>query len=558
MRFRQALRRYCGTLATVAALSVIAAAPAAAAGSVELVLGPADAPTALRVGSTGAEAMPMPGTAPLGSLWKLFVYAYLVDNELRPADYRCTGKNPSEESYCCAPGGSIGRDEALAKSCGLYFSPQRLGIREADWSRYWRRNAIAAPPWLVRLESMQPDNEVDVASLLAALSAIEGPARAKTMRALQKVSLEPRARPLLSRFGSRLRIKTWSWHDGKGRRVGGFAGWLADGRPLWMRGPGTSASVIEEATPWLAEQLPVASPAEEACVRVRFFTRYPLAAILQDGVPVEAGTLSGKVSVRFVNGSRMDFAGSPGMSLRQSGGQPLIEGRFGVNEYVARVLQREAAAEPPAAARALAVAARTYLVRHAGFAGGCYEIADDSRTQRVSPAPPGRAALAAAEWSDGLVLAGADGRYHQNRTAPRQLAWTTAVRQAHEGAAWDEILEQAYGGGFALLGDGDAGECQPLMAAERWLAGRLGPWKRNLAGQPGFETPQPLPRVCRLDHGNPYADIARNRIYATGVASANERLTLTHEFLHFALANHPLGRDEDFVERTARSLLSLP
>ena len=530
----------------------------AATDSVELVYGVADAPRALRIHAGGAEDTAMPGSTPLGSVWKLFVYVWLIDQGKPAPDYRCTGKQVSEESYCCAPGEKIGRDAALAKSCGLFFVPQRLGIDAKEWRQYWQNRSSPAPDWLLRLEAMQPGTVVSVPSLLAALAAVDGPARVRSMRALQKVTLEARARPLLSHLGSQLRGKTWSWRDDKGQRVGGMAGWLADGRPFWLRGSGTSAPVIERSAPWLARHLPVTKPVEDACVRVRFFNRYPLAKVLHNGEAVSEGALSGKVAVHFTNGQRLDFPGSAGLGLRQTDKGPLIEGRFGLNDYVARVVQREGAATPPAAARALAVAARTYLVRHAGFAAGCYQITDDSRTQRLSAAPPEPAALAAAEWSDGLILSGVSGRYHLEREAPQQLAWRSAVRWAGDGKRWDEILEQAYGGGgFALIGDADGGECKVLVAAESWLAARQAAWKRELASVPGFEMPQPMPRVCRLDHGNPYADVARNRIYATGIGTANERLSVTHEFLHLALGNHPRGRDEEFIERTARKLLKI-
>ena len=537
----------------------LTAAETTAGSAVELVFGDPEAPTAVRVSANGGETMPVPASTPLGSLWKVFMYAYLSAGARNVADYRCSGRDPAEESYCCAPGERIGRDEALAKSCGLYFMPRRVGVSAAEWRAWWTRQAPRAPAWLFDLDRLQPATEVSVASLLAALAAIDGDHRRATMAALQRVSLEPRARPLLSHLGNGMRVKTWSGHDGKGRRIGGFAGWLVDGTPVWLRGSGSSAQVIEQAAPWLAGRLPQPTPPDEACVRVRFFSRYPLAEVLVDGRPAATGPLRGSVEARFANTRRLSFSSRGELSLGRPGGRPVVAGRFGLNDYVARVIQREAGAEPAAAARALAVAARTYLVRHAGHAGGCYEIDDDSSAQRVSPAPPEHAALRVAQWSDGLVLSGVAGRYHLTRSAPQQLSWQAAVAGAAAGERWDEILEHAYGGaGFSVVGEADAGECQPLASAENWLAGRQAVWKRRLAGVVGFEAPAPLPRVCRLDHGNPYADIERRRIYASGIGSANERLTVAHEYLHFALANHPRGRDEDVVEQTARSLLGTP
>lgn len=527
--------------------------------SVELVFGDPEAPRALRVSAASIEDIPVPASTPLGSLWKLFVHAYLADGARKIPDYRCTGRAPGEEAYCCTPGETISRDEALAKSCGLYFVPRRLALSATEWRTYWSRQGAGVPAWLLDLNQLQPATEVSVPSLLAALAAIDGPSRQATQAALQRVSLEPRARPLLSHLGNSLRIKTWSWHDAKGRRIGGFAGWQADGMPLWLRGAGTSAQVLEQAAPWLAGKLPQPIPPETACVRVHFFTRYDLSEVLTDGRPAQAGPLRGRVEARFGNGQRLIFDSIGDLSLERAGDRLRIEGRFGLNDYVARVIQREASAHPAEAARALGVAARTYLVRHAGHGGGCYEMDDDSRSQRVSPAPPGNSALAAARWSDGLVLSGVSGRYHLTKGGPQQLAWKDAVVWATEGASWDGILKRAYGAaGFSVVGESDAGECHPLVAAEDWLTGRQVAWRRQLAGLPGFEVPSPPPRVCRLAHGNPYADIERGRIYATGIGSSNERLTLAHEYLHFALALHPRGRDEDFVERTARALLGMP
>ncbi len=556
-----ALRARYGALSgAVVALFLACAGTAEAGRSVELVFGEPEAATARRISAVGSEDIPVPASTPLGSVWKLFVYTYLNATNAQEPEYRCTGRDVAEEAYCCAPGERIGRDAALAKSCGLYFAPQRLGISPGEWHDFWQHAAPQAPDWLGELNKLQPATEVTVVSLLAALRAIGDEPRQAAWRALQRVTLEPRARPFLSHLGNAVHVKTWSWHTpAKEKRIGGFAGWLADGTPVWLRGEGTSLQVMAKAAPWLAGQLPRRGAPETACVTVRFFTRYPLAEVQLDGRPADAGPLRGKVEARFVNGQRLSFPVDGDIVLNREGKHPRLTGRFGLNDYVARVVQREAAGDPPAAARALAVAARTYLVRNAGFGGGCYEIDDDSRAQRVSPAPPARAALAAAEWSDGLILAGADGQYHSHKAVPNRLVWQTAVTQARDGRRWDEILDLAYGNtGFTAIGEDDAAECQPLAAAEAWLAGRQPVWKKRLAGLPGFEVPSPLPRICRLDHGNPYADIERGRIYATGVGSANERLTVAHEYLHFALAFHPQGRDEDFVERTARRLLDMP
>src|SRR5512145_2769420 len=56
---------------------------------------------------------------PLGSVWKLFVFAYAIDKALPLPDYVCSGNRQvaEEESYCCDRGRSISADAALAQSC---------------------------------------------------------------------------------------------------------------------------------------------------------------------------------------------------------------------------------------------------------------------------------------------------------------------------------------------------------------------------------------------------------------------------------------------------------
>ena len=68
---------------------------------------------------------------PLGSLWKLAVHGRLLETLQAEPPYTCRGADP-EEIYCCTPGKSIGRAEALWRSCGRYFEPARLGWHAPD------------------------------------------------------------------------------------------------------------------------------------------------------------------------------------------------------------------------------------------------------------------------------------------------------------------------------------------------------------------------------------------------------------------------------------------
>ena len=90
--------------------------------------------------------------------------------------------------------------------------------------------------------------------------------------------------------------------------------------------------------------------------------------------------------------------------------------------------------------------------------------------------------------------------------------------------------------------------------ARQWLAQRAPQWERRLAAEPGYETP-PLPAVCEVREGRPYADARRNRLYIHRLASEDDRVALAHEYLHLAFARHPRGQDEDFVEAMARKLV---
>jgi uncharacterized protein YfaQ (DUF2300 family) len=61
--------------------------------------------------------------------------------------------------------------------------------------------------------------------------------------------------------------------------------------------------------------------------------------------------------------------------------------------------------------------------------------------------------------------------------------------------------------------------------------------------------------VCVVHEGLPYADARRNRLYIHRLATEEDRIALTHEYLHLAFARHPRGQDEQFVEATARRLI---
>ncbi|MFT4069745.1 DUF2300 domain-containing protein, partial [Paraburkholderia sp.] len=189
-------------------------------------------------------AQPLPATleTPLGSVWKLFVYGYLVDRNVATPDYVCNGGDP-DEVYCCMTGGHVDREHALVQSCGLYFNPARLQLDSADWRRYW--TAAHAPAWLRDLHAMTPARRVPVADLLAALQSMPARPREAAASTLVSVLTSGRGEGTVSLYGSMLRAKTWTMPDPArpGASIGGAAGWLADGTPVWLGGPGGSARV---------------------------------------------------------------------------------------------------------------------------------------------------------------------------------------------------------------------------------------------------------------------------------------------------------------------------
>ncbi|NBF03300.1 DUF2300 domain-containing protein [Pseudomonas sp. Fl5BN2] len=498
------------------------------------------------------ESLPKDLQAPLGSVWKLFVYAWLVDTGAQEPVYACQGKS-KEEVYCCTVGGSIARDQALVRSCGLYFEPQRLQLSAAQWRQYWQ--AHNAPDWLQDLNQLQPQTRVPVAELLQVLALL--PARDTARRVLLDVLLKAGDGAVVGALGARLRVKTWSWladQDPQSRQ-GGFAGWLVDGTPLWVGGRGTSQRVLKDYASALNQVLPDSMPVDkQRCVEVSLFSRYPLKSVSQSGQLAKPGALQGDYRVEFTNGNQLDIHSTGELFLQRDVSAQRLVARLDREEYVARVLQREASSEPPEAAKALAVAIRTYLLQNAGRSGECLSIDDSSSRQRVAPRPATAEARAIAAWTDDLVLAGTQVTYHSDLRAPDKLSWQQAVEQARSGQRYDAILLHAYPRASLSRWDNPVASCEPLPAAQDWLLSQRRRWRQPLEQEVGYNEVSQF-AVCRLGFGRPYVDRERQRIYVRGVLSLQDRLDLTHEYLHLAFEAHPNGQDETYIEGLARHLL---
>lgn len=487
---------------------------------------------------------------PLGSLWKLYVHAYLVDTAQVDPGYLCTGQN-KDEVYCCESGEHIDRDQALVRSCGLYYTPTRLGISAPVWRTYWQTHR--APEWLLDLDQMQPATAVPIADVLATLASL--PAQAELRRVLLDVPLHAHAPEVIGAVGALLRVKTYSWHLADRARIGGFAGWLVDGTPIWAGGTGTSQSLLARFGTALGSALkaPVQSDVRE-CVVVDLFERYPLAAVEQNGKTLGPGRLNGPLLVRFENRQELAIESSGDLLLSKDLGKLKLSARLSREEYVARVLDREAQADETQAARALSVAIRSYLQQNADRRGECLAIADSSAQQRVAPRPATATARAVAAFTADLVLTGAPIGYHRDTGGLNRLSWQEAVRQSRAGARFDQILRQAFP--RAVLGrwDRPGTECQSLTAAADWLRSRLRDWRPTLDAEIGYAETREF-EVCRLQSGRPSTDRERKRIYVRGLVGLQDRLDLTHEYLHLAFSAVPTGHDEDYIEALARRLL---
>lgn len=527
-------------------------------------------------------------SVPLGSLWKLFVYDYLVETNghgssdpikpVMPVNphpnlfpkgegtnvrlrefhvnepvFHCSLKNTAtmdETRYCCHPGGSIDRDSALAHSCAAYFSPVRLKINHQQWQAHWRVKA----PWLLNIEQLKPETMAPLKELLQVLASISPTARDEARTALLPVSIEGYGRDAWTQLGSGIRYKTYSWHTADGSALGGAAGWLADGTPFWFGASGSSRTALTKWAGGLAKTLP--EPVfnsrnfkNSSCVDVDFFARYPLTSVWQKNTKIEDGHLHGSYRLQFANGNWLSIVAAGEMRLQNT-----ITGRFTINDYVARVIDREGDARSIEAGRALAIAARSYLLQNAQFAGGCWQIRDASNTQRVSPNPPSSAALSAAWFTDDLVLKGAQVHYHGTSAGNNRMSWRDAVEHAKHGWDFERILLYSYPKATIATLNGER-DCRRLNAAQDWLANAIIRWKTKLLMEPGFEAFNAPPVVCELNEGHPYSDQQRMRIYVRGWQSLDEHITLAHEYLHLAFRFHPDGADEDYIERLARRLI---
>ena len=503
---------------------------------------------------------------PLGSLWKLFLYIFIVENQITPEPYKCTGNDPNE-IFCCKPQKRIDIDKALIKSCGLFFDKVRSDILKSShgaWRLFWENELGLKYEWLTNLNELRPGKIVNVRDLLTSLLRTNKLSHTtiRTREVLPEVLISGTAKGAVRLLGSSLKVKTFTWDDPSriGKFIGGIAGWLNDGSAIWVLGKGKGSQVINLWGREINQRiLGGLNSFSSNCVRVKFFDRYPISKVfnLNTNQLSNEGPLKGDYKIIFKNGNSLKFNSTGGFHYKRSTDETSIIGLFNINEYIARVLEREVSVDPEEAAKAFAILARTYLINRAQFKDKCFVIPDSSHYQRVSIHNPSESSLAISNWTDGLILNNIDDiQYHSTTNSHNRISWTFAKKLAKDKLFFDEILKIGYPTGIlSVMKSKLSQNCKRLPLIKNWLDSRSVLWGNRLKREVGYESPDSV-IVCELTLGNPFSDLENNRIFVKSMRTQNDKITIAHEFLHISFKNHPLGNDEGFIERTAIKLIS--
>ncbi len=490
----------------------------------------------------------------LGSLWKIFSYVYLIENNQVVLDYQCTGKIV-EEKFCCAKGSSIDMDMALVKSCGLFFSPSRVQIDPQRWDNFWTQKIESPYSWLTNYQKINSDLEVSIKELLTVFKKMRFfiNNKEKLENTLGRVTIAGTGKQGLINLGTKLKFKTFSWNQS-----GGLAGWGADGSTFYAKGSGKSSDVLTEWSADIAKLMNAeAKKNNETEVNVRFFAQYPIKSLLNSSTkkPAQEGILKGNFQVTFQNGNQLDFSSDGQLVMARKNNRILVTGKFSVDEYVARVIDREIAPTPIEAAKAFSIMIRTYLSNNSHKAFDSYEIDDSSRFQRVSATIPSSEALAIARWGHDLILKNTpDLTYHSTQDGPRRLSWAKANTMAKNSEDFLIILKTQYDiGNLSLLNDIND-QCRGLKTLQKWVDNNKKKWQKILISYNGFAIPKTV-KVCQSNNGRQYADLERDLIYVNFQNNSEDFITTAHEFLHLAYKNHPLTNDEEEIESLAKKLV---
>jgi uncharacterized protein YfaQ (DUF2300 family) len=326
---------------------------------------------------------------------------------------------------------------------------------------------------------------------------------------------------------------------------GGFAGWSQAGTPIWAMGEGSSKEMIDRHSDEIFKRLPQITGHDGPIVVVNFFKKYPIKRVLSlpEKKNVVSGQLHGDYLVEFKQGTKLVLRSSGKLILDNN----LIHGTFPMEEYVARVIDREGSGQDPEAAKALAVLVRTYLLKEGSPLGNGFQIDDTSKKQRVSPSSPSKEALSAARFTKDLLYQGKTIHYTDK-------TWLRMKELSQAGHNFSVILKfLSPDAKLALRHNENFDQCQRLRLAESYLSHSLTRWRKILRKQTGFED-VPDVSVCHLRLTKAYSDLKNNRIYLNFDESSEARITLAHEYLHLGFKHHPLTKDEYFIEALAKRL----
>jgi uncharacterized protein YfaQ (DUF2300 family) len=486
---------------------------------------------------------------PFGSLWKLLAHIYFLENGETPAPYICEGKK-TEEVFCCEKGKSIRFEDAISKSCGLFYEDKLKMIRSSDWKLFWDEKKISYA-WLAKSQLL-PSTLIPVEELLAAFGKISSFKSFNSLKDhLFSVMTKGTLAGHISEFGSNLFIKTWTWENQlSGQLIGGAAGWTREGIPFWIKGDGSSKDVFKKFSSIILDLLPKNSKIDGTNVTVNFFKKYPIQRVLTlpDKKEIKFGRLIGNYLIEFKNGNRLQVVADGKLNLALN---HTISGSFTSEDYVARVLEREGDVHQPEAAKALSIIIRTYLYKHAKKNNQGLEIDDSTLLQRVSPSTAGAQAMNLTGFTNGMIL-------HDDNVHYSTSSWQKMRQLAAKNMRFNDILSAVFPGNpLKLLTDKREDDCSRIKLAENYLMHSLKKWRKTLDRHPGYEEIRNV-HVCQLRLTKPFSDLKKNRIYLNFDESLEARITLAHEYLHLGFKHHPATQDEVFIEQLAQQVTGVP
>lgn len=501
--------------------------------------------------------------AELGSLWKVFFYSFAVATDLHVDPYDC--HDPQNAACACGPGGeaALDLDAALIHSCEEAFLIFREKASAVSWHDFWqgRFPENGAPEWLTDFSLFGARTRATPGDILAVFRLLQQDEKifVRLRAALSRVPREGTASRLADSSPSAgVLLKTFTMGDRVQGYHGGFAGWLDESTLVWVGAPQRGAVVAEtwfDSVRTRARDLfgleTVASGTPEVCVN--FLNDYPLKAITnKNGDAVGRGMLFGTFTATTERGSLIEFTTYGRIRLTRDDGRLKLRGCFPLEEYIARVVEREGDELSLSAKKALAITARTYVLDEAMRSDdGNLVIDDDSRKQRVQLSDPRQENLQVAQETQGLVLSG-QVLYHLDERRSGTLTIRDAERQAQSGLSETEILKAAFPSYTIMpMWHLTGVKCERMAAAEEWLVYNLPAWKSRLAPL-GADLTFPTV-VCRSRAHQAY--FFGRKIFVPDFANTDDQLTTAHEWLHGAFAGTPLATDDTKIEALARELV---